>query len=926
MASTQFLLGFCLFFGLVLLTCHAKPYHQRSTTREHIPSDEQDGSTDKKPHRVGLKKGKWMSWDPDMLIPDENFKEIPIPDPCENVWCHQGRVCQVTSKNRGVCVCGPPDLCNGHRKQVCGDDGIMYSSHCELHRMACIKDKHIGVDHTNNMCNPKLLLKESQVSSSSQEDDEEEEMQPTDDKPKMKDPLDMIQEQDTAPKEEKVLTTMQPTAMTRELQTERINHCTKKEFMEMKNKLLSFHCHRIGEEDCPTSDSGDFKNKPFLGNVMFTYYDGDLDGLLSEPELDAVEKKDHLDRLSTECHLRDLMVFDDGDKSKQISQDEFLKAFNVTKVLLDDDIKYTTIVTNIGKSLELQCDIRGAEHIIWKRNGADLSHIADDSISVLPDGILYIHDVNLEHMGNFTCEDRDEDQVVQTHTIRIQVPPKVRVAPIPHVYPTGATVTLRCHADGIPEPKIIWEKNEREIPSSQDGKIYLRERKNTTLLIQSANFSTDTGAYKCRGLNAAGEGQDISTVFITDASEKRLPTISSFERFVVFHDNGFTVYEPELCTTGHQVTWSYSYFKGPDGGIRTLCEAEHECSWGSAANIQNRYLYVTQPKLNRVIVISVQNGFNPVEVINSDKVPVSIHYIEHLDQVWALCWNTDENTGSKTLMVISDASKDTKHEAIHTKPVGNHFDLVKDVFLPPSDDLKHKFRHGYVAHFEQQALYKLDLSKMAYVKTIDLHSYNCIPKSVGFVSLGGFVLIQCDTPAGFEKRTLQLVMDYLTDTITAKTTVPGRPHVTPDAKYIVNVDTDIGAIAVQKMSDDGILTYSFDEFTNLHISDVAFFPSSSGQGYDFFATSVDQNNLMYINLDTGHVELIEGVGESIRPENWKWNHENRAIISSGVFGKYLMTPSGTSMIIVDGHRRHVQCELPDVSRGNVILWVEPISF
>jgi hypothetical protein len=80
-----------------------------------------------------------------------------------------------------------------------------------------------------------------------------------------------------------------------------------------------------------------------------------------------------------------------------------------------------------------------------------------------------------------------------------------------------------------------------------------------------------------------------------------------------------------------------------------------------------------------------------------------------------------------------------------------------------------------------------------------------------FVISGGFVLIQCDTPAGFEKRTLQLVMDYLTDTITAKTTVPGTPHVTPDAKYIVNVDTDIGAIAVQKMSEDGKFVWGLDD-------------------------------------------------------------------------------------------------------------------
>jgi hypothetical protein len=64
-----------------------------------------------------------------------------------------------------------------------------------------------------------------------------------------------------------------------------------------------------------------------------------------------------------------------------------------------------------------------------------------------------------------------------SNSFSFPVPPKVRVAPIPHVYPTGATVTLRCHADGIPEPKIIWEKNEREIPSGKDGKIYVRESK-----------------------------------------------------------------------------------------------------------------------------------------------------------------------------------------------------------------------------------------------------------------------------------------------------------------------------------------------------------------------------------------------------------------------------------------------------------------
>jgi hypothetical protein len=33
-------------------------------------------------------------------------------------------------------------------------------------------------------------------------------------------------------------------------------------------------------------------------------------------------------------------------------------------------------------------------------------------------------------------------------------------------------------------------------------------------------------------------------------------------------------------------------------------------------------------------------------------------------------------------MVIADASQDMKHEAIHTKPVGNHFDLVSTKYKP----------------------------------------------------------------------------------------------------------------------------------------------------------------------------------------------------------------------------------------------------
>ncbi len=56
----------------------------------------------------------------------------------------------------------------------------------------------------------------------------------------------------------------------------------------------------------------------------------------------------------------------------------------------------------------------------------------------------------------------------------------------------------------------------------------------------------------------------------------------------------------------------------------------------------------------------------------------------------------------------------------------------------------------------------------------------------------------------------------------------------------------------------GHLEKLYDEYTNLHISDVTFFPSERGRSYDFFASSVNKNDVLYMNLASGKVEMIEG--------------------------------------------------------------------
>ena len=70
--------------------------------------------------------------------------------------------------------------------------------------------------------------------------------------------------------------------------------------------------------------------------------------------------------------------------------------------------------------------------------------------------------------------------------------------------------------------------------------------------------------------------------------------------------------------------------------------------------------------------------------------------------------------------------------------------------------------------------------------------------------------------------------------------------------------------------------------------------------------------------------LSTGVGQAIPKEEWKWSKSNRVIRAGGMFGEYLMTPSRDSAVIIDGRRRHVQCEWQDITHGNVIVWVDPL--
>ena len=54
----------------------------------------------------------------------------------------------------------------------------------------------------------------------------------------------------------------------------------------------------------------------------------------------------------------------------------------IPKVLLDENLKSFTTAVVMGNSVELKCDIKGANQLIWKRNGGLLDDITTDDIKV----------------------------------------------------------------------------------------------------------------------------------------------------------------------------------------------------------------------------------------------------------------------------------------------------------------------------------------------------------------------------------------------------------------------------------------------------------------------------------------------------------------------------------------------------------------
>lgn len=220
------------------------------------------------------------------------------------------------------------------------------------------------------------------------------------------------------------------------------------------------------------------------------------------------------------------------------------------------------------------------------------------------------------------------------------------------------------------------------------------------------------------------------------------------------------------------------------------------------------------------------------------------------------------------------------------------------------------------------AVHKVDLETLMLLKTIGLRTHGCLPQAMAHTHLGGYFFVQCRQD-GATPAAPQLLIDSVTDAVIGPNSdVTGTPHTSPDGRFVVSASAASRQLYVQEVTLRGEMRTLYNLRLSQGISDVAFQRSfAQSNQYYVYATLEAQPALLFLELATGKMGVLEDFKEPPAGPARPWGGPRRIVRDSGLFGQYLLTPARESLFLINGRQNALRCEVSGIKGGTTVVWV-----
>ncbi|XP_030621020.1 hemicentin-1 [Chanos chanos] len=173
-------------------------------------------------------------------------------------------------------------------------------------------------------------------------------------------------------------------------------------------------------------------------------------------------------------------------------------ALQVPPVLSVPRQEYTAI---LGKPVSMECGADGQPkpEVSWQKERRPV--VEGPLLKIFANGTLWIAAVQRGDTGLYTCSGRNAaGRASQDIRLVIQIPPMIPAGQSEMSVIQGFQALLPCAAQGMPEPRVSWQKDGANVPNLPGKFTVLRSGE---LIIERAE-SGDAGQFSCIAVNPAG--------------------------------------------------------------------------------------------------------------------------------------------------------------------------------------------------------------------------------------------------------------------------------------------------------------------------------------------------------------------------------------------------------------------------------------